>query len=65
MGLGVYESIQGNFRDAALYYQKALRDKNTRASFRLRGYQGLAKAYRALGETSQSQEALQEASKLK
>jgi len=65
MGLGVYESIQGNFREAVVYYEKALRDKNTRASFRLHGYLGLVKAYRALGETSKSQEALQEASKLK
>ena len=65
MGMAIYESIQGNFRDAILYFQKALRDHYTRASFRRRGYLGLAKAYRELGEAFQSQEALQEADKLK
>ncbi len=64
MGMGIYNSMQGNFRAAVPYYEKALRDKSARSSFQLRGYLGLAKAYRALGETARSQACLQEASKL-
>ncbi len=64
MGMGIYNSLQGNFRQAVPYYEKALQDKYNRSSFRLRGYLGLAKAYRALGETSKSEQCLQEASKL-
>jgi tetratricopeptide (TPR) repeat protein len=64
MGMGIYNSMQGNFRQAVPYYEKALRDKTARSSFQLRGYLGLAKAYRELGETAKSQAYLQAASKL-
>jgi tetratricopeptide (TPR) repeat protein len=64
MGMAIYDSLQQNYREAIPYYEKALRDKNNRSSFRLRGYLGLAKAYEALGETTKSQQCLQEAHKL-
>jgi len=64
MGVAIYELAQGNFREAVLYYERALKDKNSRASFRLHGYIGLAKAYRALGEIDKSQQCLDEARKL-
>jgi len=65
MGVAIYELSQGDFRDSVLHYEKALRDKTLRNSFRAHGYVGLAKAYRALGETGKAQEAMQEAAKLK
>ena len=64
MGMGIYYNLQGNYHESVPYYEKALRDRNARSNFKLRGYLGLAKAYRALGETAKSQACLKEASKL-
>jgi protein O-mannosyl-transferase len=64
MGIAIYELSQGDFRNSVLHYEKALSDKGLRNSFRAHGYVGLAKAYRALGETEKSREAMQEAAQL-
>ena len=64
MGIAIYELSLGNFPEAVTHYEKALRDQTTRNSFRVHGYIGLAKAYRAMGDTEKAQQALHEAATL-
>ncbi len=61
MGIAIYDSQQRNYQEAITHYAIALKDKNSRPSFQIQGYKGMAKAYQALGDTAKAQECLREA----
>jgi protein O-mannosyl-transferase len=64
MGMAIYDLNNGDYRDAIVYYERALKDRNTRNSFRRRGFIGLAKAYGALGDDAKAQQYLRAAKDL-
>jgi tetratricopeptide (TPR) repeat protein len=61
MGLAIYQLQKGNFNDAIVYYKRVVRASREKTERLVNAWAGMAEAYRALGETTKSQECLQQA----
>ena len=51
MAIGIYQLRRGDFADALDHYRVVLKDKSAKQSMLLQAYEGMARAYRALGDT--------------
>jgi outer membrane protein assembly factor BamD (BamD/ComL family) len=65
MAIGIYQLRRGDYADAIAHYRVVTQDKKGKPSALRDAYVGMAKAYRALGETALEQECLEAAKQLR
>jgi protein O-mannosyl-transferase len=65
MAIGIYQLRRGDFADALDHYRVVLKDKSVKQSMLFQAYEGMARAYRALGDTADEEECLQAANRLR
>jgi predicted Zn-dependent protease len=65
MAIGIYQLRRGDFADALDHYRVVLKDKSAKQSMLLQAYEGMARAYRGLGDTADEEDCLQAADKLR
>ncbi|MGB8885577.1 MAG: hypothetical protein WCC87_02590 [Candidatus Korobacteraceae bacterium] len=64
MAIGIYQVRRGEYADALDHYRVVLKDERAKPIARAQAYEGMAKAYRALGDTVEEQDCLRAAAKL-
>ena len=64
MAIGIYQSRRDDFADALDHYRVVVKDEKAKPSVLVEAYRGMAKAYRALGETAEEEECLEAAKRL-
>jgi hypothetical protein len=62
--IGFYQLRRGEFADALDHYRIVIKDKSAKPSALAQAYEGMSRAYRALGDTADEEESLQAAKRL-
>jgi hypothetical protein len=64
LAIGIYQLRRGDFADALDHYRVVVKDKSAKASALVQAYEGMSRAYQALGDTADEDESLQAAKRL-
>lgn len=64
MAIGIYQLRRKDYADALDHFRIVVKDKNGKPNVLAEAYQGMAKAYHALGETAEEEECLESAKSL-
>ena len=64
MAIAIYLQRRGDFAGALDHYRVVVKDKSAKASVLAQAYEGMSRAYEALGDTADEEESLQAAKRL-